>query len=312
MIMCGYGCGQEAKYPPRKGKTKWSCEKDFRLCPCIIKIKSEKMKIQWSNQDSKINSDVVRKKRKLRIKKSWDNNQVRKEKLKESLKQRWKVDGGCYRNKKYIDNIKKRTTLQWKSPDIKKEMIKNISMSRKLSIKYIKRKYPLFSKIEELRYNPDKPGEKEIQVHCKNHNCPNSKEQGGWFTITYIQFYERIRGIEKTQNDGSYFYCCEECKQDCPLYGVRGNDPFEDKDLPYNFSEIQIWKQVVLKQDNYECQMCGAKENLQCHHIIPVKIESMFALDPDNGIVLCKNCHYKYGHKTETECSTGNLAAKQC
>ncbi len=54
------------------------------------------------------------------------------------------------------------------------------------------------------------------------------------------------------------------------------------------------------------------KKNLQCHHIIPINIEPLFALDPDNGIVLCENCHYKYGHKTGTECSTGNLANKVC
>jgi len=28
-----------------------------------------------------------------------------------------------------------------------------------------------------MRYNPDKPGEEEIQVHCKNHLCKNSKKK---------------------------------------------------------------------------------------------------------------------------------------
>lgn len=31
--LCGYGCGREAKYPPRKGKTKWSCENSYQNCP---------------------------------------------------------------------------------------------------------------------------------------------------------------------------------------------------------------------------------------------------------------------------------------
>jgi hypothetical protein len=26
----------------------------------------------------------------------------------------------------------------------------------------------------------------------------------------------------------------------------------------------------------------------------------------------CEECHYKYGHKSGTECSTGNLANKIC
>ena len=26
-MKCGYGCDNDAKYPPSKNKTKWSCEK---------------------------------------------------------------------------------------------------------------------------------------------------------------------------------------------------------------------------------------------------------------------------------------------
>jgi len=42
-----------------------------------------------------------------------------------------------------------------------------------------------------------------------------------------------------------------------------------------------------------------------------VKTHPYLALDPDNGISFCEECHYKIGHKTGTECSTGNLANKQ-
>ncbi len=187
---------------------------------------------------------------------------------------------------------------------------RNQSLSRKKSADEYKKDYPFFSKIEEIRDNPDKPGEKEIQVHCKNHNCKNSKEQGGWFTPTYIQLFERIRQVENGQG-GCYFYCSEKCKQECPLFNLH-SDPFRKIETPYTHEEYNTWKKVVLEQDNYECQKCGSRENLHCHHIIPVKLEPLFVLDPDNGIVLCENCHYKYGHKTGTECSTGNLAKTQC
>jgi hypothetical protein len=40
--------------------------------------------------------------------------------------------------------------------------------------------------------------------------------------------------------------------------------------------------------------------------------EPIFILDPDYGIACCEKCHYKYGHKTGTECSTGNLANVIC
>jgi len=194
---------------------------------------------------------------------------------------------------------------------------KKISITQKekqgLTIKKIKERYPFFSHIEEMRYNPDKPGEKEVQVHCKNHNCPNSKEKGGWFIPTRNQLGERIRSIESPKGFGEdNFYCSQECKNQCPLYGLR-EDPNKDTktQIPYTQEEYNIWRQKVLEQDNYTCQYCRDKAT-HTHHIKPVKTHPHLALDPDNGISFCKNCHYKIGHKTGTECSTGNLAKEQC
>jgi hypothetical protein len=160
-----------------------------------------------------------------------------------------------------------------------------------------------------MRYNPNKPGEKEIQVHCKNHLCKNSKEKGGWFTPSRIQLVERIRQIEHVDgNDGSYFYCCEKCKQLCPLYNLH-SDPFKDIDYSYTNSEYQTFRKFVLERDNYTCQFCGKKAT-DVHHERPQKLEPFFALDPDLAWSCCKKCHYKYGHKDE--CSTGNLANYLC
>jgi hypothetical protein len=180
----------------------------------------------------------------------------------------------------------------------------------KLNIEKIKTNWKFFAQIEEMRYNPDKPGKKEIQVHCKNHNCPNSKEKGGWFTPTGRQIEARLDALENKEKDLSYFYCSNECKQTCILYNLH-SDPFKDTELPYTPEEKQIWNETVLEQDNYSCQYCGSKENLHCHHIIPIKLDPMLALDPDNGIVLCENCHYKIGHG-QNGCKTGQLANKQC
>jgi 5-methylcytosine-specific restriction endonuclease McrA len=179
-----------------------------------------------------------------------------------------------------------------------------------LTLKKIKENYPLFSKIEGMRYNPDKPGEKEIQVHCKNHNCPNSKEQGGWFTPTRVQFSERIRQTESSEgNGGSYFYCCEKCKQECPLYNLHG-DPFSKSNKnPYTQDEYNQFREFVLERDSYRCQYCGEHAE-HVHHERPQKLEPFFALDPDLAWSVCKECHYKYGHKDD--CSTGKLAKIIC
>ena len=196
------------------------------------------------------------------------------------------------------------------------ETKKRMSNGSKLTISKIKKLYPLFSKIEEMRYNPDKPGKKEIQVHCKNHNCPNSKEQGGWFVVGEKQKYQlsdRIRAVELS-NGTNYFYCSDECKCNCPLYNNREHlrsDPLKVNDESYYTStEYQVFRTNVLERDNYKCQYCGERAE-HVHHERPQKLEPFFALDPDLAWSVCQDCHYKYGH-SDKDCNTGNLANKKC
>jgi len=183
---------------------------------------------------------------------------------------------------------------------------KNIKINCKY-VNYYQKKYPFFAKIEELRDNP--VNGKRIQVHCKNHNCVNSKEKGGWFIPTGIQLSCRIVQLENNNgNEGSYFYCSDKCKGECPLYNVNTyNKP--NYELPYTLTEYNIFRNWVLKRDDYKCQYCGEKANI-VHHERPQKLEPFFSLDPDYGWSVCSNCHYKYGHKDE--CSTGQLAAIIC
>lgn len=50
------------------------------------------------------------------------------------------------------------------------------------------------------------------------------------------------------------------------------------------------------KKYNY-CEICGCKENLECHHIIPITLENyeIYREDP-NIITVCKNCHHDIHH----------------
>ena len=47
---------------------------------------------------------------------------------------------------------------------------------------------------------------------------------------------------------------------------------------------------------NY-CEICGCKENLECHHIIPITLENyeIYREDP-NIITVCKDCHHDIHH----------------
>jgi len=53
-------------------------------------------------------------------------------------------------------------------------------------------------------------------------------------------------------------------------------------------------------KNNPTCAVCGKKENLTVHHIVPVHIDESRELDEKNLITLCQgktmNCHFIFGH----------------
>ena len=285
MILCDYGCGNEAIFKFKNGKV--CCSDNISKCPKIRKTIGEKSRGREMPQEAR---DILRKSRLGKR----DSEETRRKKS-ESRKGSKNPSYG----KKRSEKTRKLISLA----------LQGRKSHNKLTIEIIKKQFPFFYLIEEMRYNPDKPGEYEIQVHCKYNGCPNSKENGGWFTPTVEQIHYRKNHLEREGDDKSYFYCSKECKQICPLFNLR-SDPNKDTELPYTQEEYSLWRQTVLEQDNHMCQICESTDDLHCHHIQPVKTHPHLSLDPTNGIVLCKTCHYKYGHNDE--CSTGNLANKLC
>jgi len=293
MKLCDYGCDRKAKYQFKNGK--WCCNEHSSICPNVKKKISESTKNPSEEKRQK-------------------SSKTHKGKIP------WNKDKTGIYSKETLEkfsSVRKGKTYKQIFGEKSKEISEKKSKSLKLTIEKIKEKYKFFSDIEEMRYNPDKPEEKEIQVHCKNHLCPNSKEQGGWFTPTSQQMKTRRDWLVNEGKDLCYFYCSQKCKSNCPIYHSKGSDPLKDTKLPYTQAEKDIFNKEVLerqrKEDGYNfCEICYSIKDLHVHHEKPVKTHPLLALDPDNGIVLCENCHYKYGHKTGTECSTGNLANKIC
>jgi len=186
----------------------------------------------------------------------------------------------------------------------------------KLTYKQVQERYPDLVKIEGLIEGPNG----EIWGHCKNSNCKNSRENGGYFDVSKFVGY-RNDGINA--NDTGHFYCSENCKHTCILYGRSAiqlhNLINENPEIPYTQEEYSTWKNEVFHRQRIEnnadinfCEYCHATEDLHVHHEVPQKIVPGYALDPDNGIIACEKCHYEKGHATGTECSTGNLANKIC
>ncbi|MFA7287359.1 MAG: hypothetical protein WC055_00620 [Melioribacteraceae bacterium] len=164
-----------------------------------------------------------------------------------------------------------------------KERIKESHTYRK---KDYEEKYPFFCRIEEIMDDPNGYG---ILVQCKY--CSE------WFKPTTDQLWNRIKAVEDDlaaiENN---FYCSDKCKTLCPLYRARKTRiRGEIDDNTPSKHELSIWSDEVFFRQFQEygynfCTKCQSIENLAAHHIDPKKTEPFFALDPENGIIFCRDC----------------------
>lgn len=126
-----------------------------------------------------------------------------------------------------------------------------------------------------------------------------------WFRPTQMQVFTRLNGIN---NGTCNFYCSDECKYSCPNYKARKyykhNRPWETN---HNNEVHPELRKLVFERDNYECQICGETNHIQCHHIDPIVNNPIESADMDNCITLCSK-HHKQVHKLPG-CSTGYLSA---
>ena len=59
----------------------------------------------------------------------------------------------------------------------------------------------------------------------------------------------------------------------------------------------KIVRHRILKRDHFKCQNCGAKENLQIDHILPLCRGGRH--NEDNMQVLCRTCNCKKGRSID-------------
>ena len=56
-----------------------------------------------------------------------------------------------------------------------------------------------------------------------------------------------------------------------------------------------IIKKFVIQRDHHKCTRCGARQNLQCHHVVPKAENGKFR--PENLVTLCESCHVAHHRK---------------
>lgn len=84
-------------------------------------------------------------------------------------------------------------------------------------------------------------------------------------------------------------YVCLDCGYDRAL-------PKEANLKKRTNTTINHWALQTIKHQPY-CRICGSKENLCAHHIIPVSHSRKYMYCETNGITLCQKCHYLVHNK---------------
>lgn len=196
---------------------------------------------------------------------------------------KWKVRFRSFRQSRrcpkcYIEDLKKNNKRGGKNNSNWKGGVK------KLNIPLYNTYAHKISWCEEVRKDPDNP--EYLQVRCTESGCRR------WFRPATRQVIDRIAAIELI--GGVNFYCSKECKQNCSIYR-RVKYP---KGLRVDYSrEVQPeLAELVFERDEYECQRCGSKKNLECHHYESIYQNPIESADVDMCITLCKKCH-KLAHK---------------
>ena len=126
-----------------------------------------------------------------------------------------------------------------------------------------------------------KKGRKVAHKKMKEHNWLNDKDSR-----------DKLKEIMSRDD---YKKKCRDCKLGKlnPMFGKKPWNYVDGRyrkygvaDRGYNWKEI---KENIKVRDNYTCQICGSKKNLQVHHFEPYK--STQNNEPENLVTVCSKCH---------------------
>uniref|UniRef100_A0A6M3XK83 Putative HNH endonuclease n=1 Tax=viral metagenome TaxID=1070528 RepID=A0A6M3XK83_9ZZZZ len=139
---------------------------------------------------------------------------------------------------------------------------------------------------EKVRKDPKTPH--ILNVRCTESNCRK------WFTPKTHEVQNRIQSLKGNQKGDNRFYCSDKCKRNCNVYRQK---LYPKNFKPYHVREVQSeLSKLVKERDNYICQRCGSKSNLQAHHYESVYYNPIMSADVDNCITSCAK-HHKEVHK---------------
>lgn len=154
---------------------------------------------------------------------------------------------------------------------------------------------------------------KSISCGClRNISIPDGAIFGEWTVL------HRINSIKKN----SSFLCRCSCGREsivigsnlvngksrscrsCSILGdkhPRWNPNLTDEERDLNskrkYPEYIKWRREVYEKNNYICNKCGERHNLNAHHIENYASNPKLRIALSNGITLCEDCHKDFHHQ---------------
>lgn len=323
-LLCSMGCNQFAKFIFKNGNI--CCSKGQQFCPEVRRKNSENSKGKPSGMSGKSHSIETKEKMKGNI--PWSKGLTKETDI------RLKISGEKQsQHAKENRELNKKIYTQEQSELLNclNGILKNKKLEEKSLkfIKYMKNRWKNDSEyrnkmsgvignykglvINDIRYASYDTNEKhisfceEIKKDPENENILNVKCTycGKWYRPTNTEVQNRIQGINGIQQSENRFYCSNECKELCPIFGQY----VYPKDFKASKPQTEVdptLRKMVFERDNYQCQKCESNCNLHCHHIIPASQNPILANDMDSCITLCKECHIEV-HQNTPGCSYYDL-----
>ena len=149
-------------------------------------------------------------------------------------------------------------------------------------------KFKLHSKLISFAEHCEELANGDLGVKCAY--C------GELYVPTIRQVRTRMEALNgKFQSGESRFYCCEECKDACPIYNQTKYYKGQKKEGSSREVQPEL-RQMVFLRDNYTCQTCENHKSqlivpLHCHHNEGIRWEPLESADIDRCSTQCETCH---------------------
>lgn len=132
---------------------------------------------------------------------------------------------------------------------------------------------------------------------------------------TYCDNCGRVKSMryciynQNVHEDGRIY--CQQCYAKLFNSGSKNcnynpNKSDEERRVGRDYSEYTEFVKIVLKRDNYVCQCCGSKNNLQVHHLYGYAGFPEYRIDQSQAITLCDNCHISFHNWHTSRCGKSN------